>query len=192
MQARHDSEYRCPEPEQPPVACQITQSYADDVVASDQGLRKNLSNVTADRSNPAFALGAPQSLGTPYDNPVAPNSFFALGFPTATRTASVVLSFNDNYVVNGPGNDLKLWEVTGGTSYPDERVDVYVGDLSVGPWTLVGDNVTRDAEIDLGAVTQARFVRIVDASNLGLFEDTADGYDLDAVQALNCIVSPID
>jgi predicted ribosomally synthesized peptide with SipW-like signal peptide len=192
MQARHDSEYRCPEPEQPPVACQITQTYADDVVASDQGLRKNLSNVTADRSNPAFALGAPQSLGTPYDNPVAPNSFFALGFPTATRTASVVLSFNDNYVVNGPGNDLKLWEVTGGTSYPDERVDVYVGDLSVGPWTLVGDNVTRDAEIDLGAVTQARFVRIVDASNLGLFEDTADGYDLDAVQALNCIVSPID
>lgn len=170
-----------------PLACEVIHTYADEVVSSDQGLRKNGTLVTADRSNTSYALGAPQSLGTPYDNPVTPNSFFALGFPLQGNTAEIILSFNNNFVVNGAGNDLKLWEVTGGTSYPDERVDVYVGNNPIGPWTLVGDNVTRDAEIDIAPIAQARYVRIVDASNLALFEDTADGYDLDAVQALNCV-----
>jgi len=187
-QARHNPDFLCI-PEAPPVACEVVETYADEVVFDDQGLRKNGTPVTADRSNTSYALGSPQSLGTPYDNPVTPNSFFALGFPLQGNTAEIILSFNDNFVVDGPGNDLKLWEVTGGTSYPDERVDVYVGDAVGGPWTLVGDDVTRDAEIDLAAslIDQARYVRIVDASNLALFEATADGYDLDAVQALNCI-----
>lgn len=191
LQARHDGEYRCPLPYEPPVACEIQQSYADEVVGSDQGVRKNGSGVGADRSNTSYALGAPQSLGTPYDNPAVPNSFFSLGFPTATRTASIILSFNDNYVVDDTGYDLKLWEVTGGTSYPDERVDVFVGNDLLN-WVLVGDNVTRDAEIDFsGVVSAARYVKIVDASTLSEFEPTADGYDLDAVQAKNCVVSPL-
>lgn len=194
LQARHDNEYRCPEPEPPPVACELRQTYADEVVFSDQGRRKNGTAVTADRSNTSYALGAPQSAGTPYDNPVVPNSFFSLGFPLQDHTAEIVLSFNDNYVVDAPGVDLKLWEVTGGTSYPDERVDVYVGNNVAGPWTQVGSEVTRDAEMDIssaGVGSAWRYVRIVDASDLSLFEATADGYDLDAVQALNCIVSPI-
>ena len=191
VQARHNDDFQCAEPEQPPVACEAVQTFADEAVFSDQGLRKNGTAVTADRSNTSYALGAPQSLGTPYDSPVTPNSFFALGFPLQGNTAEIILSFNDNFVIDGPGVDLKLWEVTGGTVYPDERVDVYVGDTAVGPWTQVGNDVTRDAEIDIDilapAVNQARYVRIVDASNLALFEATADGYDLDAVQALNCI-----
>jgi hypothetical protein len=181
----------CPNPERPPVACELEQTYADEVVAVDQGLRKNGTPVLASRSDTDYALGAPQSAGTPYDSPVVANSFFSLGFPLQDHAAEIVLSFNDNYVVNGPGADLKLWEVTGGTSYPDEQVDVYVGNTPTGPWTQVGFGVTRDAEIELGAVSAARYVRIVDASNIGLFESTADGYDLDAVQALNCVVSPI-
>lgn len=194
IQARHDSEYRCPQPEEPPVACEIQQTYADEVVYNDQGLLKNGGAVIPARSDPNKALGAPQSAGTPYDdtsNPSILNGFFSLGFPLQGNVAEIILSFNDNFVVNATGSDLKLWEVTGGTSYPDEKVDVYVGNATSGPWTLVGDDVTRDAEIDLGSVTAARYVRIVDASNLALFEPTADGYDLDAVQALNCVVSPI-
>jgi len=190
LQARHTGDFMCNEDPRP--VCEYVETFADEVVSFDQGLRKNgtpVSSAPADnRSNPAFALGAPQSLGTPYDNPVIPNSFFSLGFPLQGKAAEIVLSFNDNVVVNGPGPDLKLWEVTGGTNYPDEQVDVYVGDAPAGPWTLVGAAVTRDAEIDLGGVSEARYVRIVDASNLALFEDTADGYDLDAVQALNCVV----
>jgi len=196
VQSRNNSSFQCDEPEQPPVACELIQTYADEVASFDQGLLKNGGSVLAARSDPSKALGAPQSLGTPYDdtsNPLILNGFFSLGFPSANpfNAAEIVLSFNDNFVVDGPGVDLKLWEVTGGTSYPDERVDVYIGDTLVGPWTQVGDDVTRDAEIDIDilapAVNQARYVRIVDASNLALFEATADGYDLDAVQALNCI-----
>lgn len=193
-QARHDSAYLCPEPETPPVACEVTQQYADEVVSVDQGLRKDSSAVLLTRSDATKALGAPQSLGTPYDDTASTtilNGFFSLGFPLGGNAAEIILSFNDNYVVNGAGSDLKLWEVTGGTSYPDERVDVYVGNTPTGPWTQVGDNVSRDAEIDLGAVTVARYVRIVDASDISLFEQTADGFDLDAVQALNCVVSPV-
>ncbi|OHA94800.1 MAG: hypothetical protein A3A96_02390 [Candidatus Zambryskibacteria bacterium RIFCSPLOWO2_01_FULL_39_39] len=188
VQSRHNQDFLCV-PDKPPVACELTETYADEVASSDQGLRKNNTAVTADRSDTSYALGAPQSSGTPYDAPVVANSFFSLGFPLLGNMAEIILSFNDNFVVDGPGNDLKLWEVTGGTSYPDEKVDVYVGDSTVGPWTQVGDDVTRDAEIDLflAGVSQARYVRIVDASNLALFEATADGYDLDAVQALNCI-----
>jgi len=195
LQARHNDDYRCPEPETPPLACEITQTYADEVVYVDQGLRKNGTAVLAARSDTSKALGAPQSTGTPYDDTSdtsIANGFFSLGFPSTDpdRAAEIVLSFNDNYVVNATGTDLKLWEVTGGTSYPDEQVDVYVGNTPTGPWTQVGVGVTRDAELDLGSVTAARYVRIVDASNIGLFESAADGFDLDAVQALNCVVSP--
>lgn len=189
LQSRYTEDFMCFEDTRP--TCELIETFADEVVSSDQGLRKNGTPVTADRSDPTLALGAPQSLGTPYDNPVVPNSFFSLGFPADETDAEIVLSFNDNLVVNGPGPDLKLWEVTGGTSYPDELVDVYVGDAPAGPWTLVGAAVTRDAELDLGGVSEARYVRIVDASNVALFEDTADGYDLDAVQALNCVLTGV-
>lgn len=191
-QARHDAAYRCPESYDPPASCTPAQTYADGVVSIEQGLRKNGTAVIPVRSNPLTMLGAPQSTGAPYDdttNPSILNGFFSLGF-SLRGTASVVLSFDDNYVVNGPGNDLKLWEVTGGTSYPNEYVDVYVGNTPTGPWTRVGERVTRDVELDLGTVSAARYVRLVEVSDVTPFEPIADGFDLDALQALNCVVSP--
>lgn len=186
VQSRHNPAFRCFD-DRP--QCVVEETYADEVVSVDQGKRKNGTDPALDRSDPTDALGAPQHpLGLDYDNPVVPGSFFALGFPQYEGDAEIVLSFNNNVIVNGPGADLKLWEVTGGTSYPDEKVDVFVGDSSTGPWTLVGDDVTRDAEIDLGSVLEAQYVRIVDASTLSDFDDVADGYDLDAIQALNCVV----
>ena len=190
IQARGVENFQCFADPRP--TCELVETFADEVVSSDQGSRKNGTAVAGDRSDPDLALGAPQSTGTPYDNPVVANSFFSLGFPTEDSAAEIVLSFNDNVVVNGPGVDLKLWEVTGGTAYPDELVDVYVGDNPGGPWTQVGFGVTRDAELDLGGVSEAQYVRIVDASNIDDFDDPADGYDLDAVQALNCVVPDIE
>lgn len=170
------------------VACLPVQQYADAVASVDQGLRKNGTAVLPDRSNTSFALGAPQSTGAAVDVPVVPSSFFSLGFTLPGNPAEIVLTFNNNVVVNGVGNDLKLWEVTG-PNYPDERIDVYVGNSAVGPWTQVGDDVTRDAELEFtpAGVTSATHVRIVDASNIALFPADADGYDLDAVQAVNCL-----
>jgi len=191
VQARGNEGFLCNAPtgEQ----CELVESFADEIIDDNQGRRKNGTAVAGDRSDPTKALGAPQSSGTPYDNPVIAGSFFSLGFPSSPfddsdGSASIILAFNDNVIVNGPGADLKLWEVTGGSSYPDEKVDVSVGNSPAGPWTQVGFAVTRDAEIDLGGVLSAQYVLIEDASDVNEFEATADGYDLDAVQALNCIL----
>lgn len=188
VQARHNDDFMCT----PLRECELSEEFAIAAHNVDQGRRKNGTAVTVDRTNPAFALGAPQSLGTPYDTPVVPSSFFSLGFKavpsdaTATTTpgGSIVLEFPGN-VVQGPGPDLKLWEVTGGTSYPDELVRVEVSNSLAGPWTLVSASITRDGEMEL-PVASAKYVRITDVSPPAGFEATADGFDLDAVQALNC------
>lgn len=189
VQARNNPTFTC---ERPPVFTQCsapTLAYADSVVSSSQGVRKNGSPVTADRSNSSFALGAPQSLGTPFDNPVVPNSFFSLGFKNngATPGGEIVVEFLDNIIVDGPGNDLKVWEVTGGTSYPTEKVKIEVSQDGIN-WAPVVSSLDRDAEADLAGsgLAWAKFARITDVSTWADFEPTADGYDLDAFSALNC------
>lgn len=176
----------------PLLACEVSSvRYADSVVSSDQGTRKNGTPVTADRSNTSFALGAPQSAGTPYDNPTVPNSFYSLGFNIGSTTGGeIVVGFTDNYIVNGPGNDLKVFEVTGGTTYPDEHIRIEASQDGIN-WIVVAPDLTRDAEADLGVLPWARFVKLVDVSPIAPFEAIADGYDLDAFSALNCATLPI-
>lgn len=151
--------------------------WADSVVSSSQGTLKNGGPVAVDRSDTTDALGAAESTGTPYDNPVIAGSFFSLGFG-----GTITLAF-DNAIVNGAGDDLQLYEITGGSSYPDELVDVEASHNGV-DWVSVANDVTRDATIDLGILSCAAQVRITDSSNIALFEVTADGYDLDGVKAL--------
>ncbi|MCA9356794.1 hypothetical protein H6784_04815 [Candidatus Nomurabacteria bacterium] len=172
------------------LVCDPKLAYADDVVSSDQGVRKNGTGIALDRTDPTKALGAPQSSGAPYDNPVVPGSFFSLGFnpvTTATSGGSIVVKFNDSYIVDGPGNDLRVWEITGGTDYPVEKVKIEVSQNGIS-WFEVASSLDRDAEADLFAsgLTWARYVRLTDVSDRSLFEATADGFDLDAFSALNC------
>lgn len=171
-------------------ACTPTVRFADSSVSSSQGTRKNGSAVLPARSNPAAATGAPQSSGNLYDNPApADNTFFALGFKNggATPGGSAVFEFTNNYIVNGPGNDFKVWEVTGGTSYPDEHVKLEVSQDG-STWFTAAADLTRDAQADLAnaGLAWAKYVRLTDVSPIGPFEATADGYDLDAIEALNC------
>ena len=190
VQARHNKDFKC---QREPVFTQCTnptQSYATKVIASSQGVRKNGTPVDVSRSNPSYALGAPQSLGTPFDNPVVPNSFYSLGFglaQNATSGGSIVVEFGNGYIVDGSGNDIRAWEVTGGSSYPVEKIKIEVSQDGTN-WFLVASSLDRDTEADLAlsGLTWAKYVRITDVSPRGLFEDTADGYDLDAVSALNC------
>lgn len=152
--------------------------WADSVISSSQGLKKNGTAVAADRSDATDALGVAESNGDDYDSPVIAGSFFSLGFG-----GSVILSF-DNAVVNGDGDDLQLFEVTGGSSYPDELVDVEVSHNGV-DWYLAAQSVTRDATIDIGFLGCISQVRITDVSNPADFNGDADGYDLDGVKALH-------
>jgi hypothetical protein len=175
-----------------PVACTPTQSYADTVVTFDQGVRKNNTAVALDRSDPNDVLGAPQSSGAPFDNPVVAGSFFSLGFDEGTdltplEGGTITIAFGDNYIVNGPGNDLRMWEVTGGTSYPFEKLKVEVSQDGT-TWHTAAASVLRDAEADLDTtpLEWAKYVRLTDVSTVADFEATADAYDLDAFSALNC------
>lgn len=185
VQARHNPNFQC---RTPLVACTPEQAYADTVVAFDQGVRKNGTPIDASRTNPAYALFAPESAGTPFDNPVLSNTFFSLGFkPNSATGGSITVAFEDNIIVDGPGNDLRAWEVTGGTSYPVEKVKIEVSQDG-STWYTVTSSVDRDAEADLAGsgLTWAKYVRLTDVSNPAQFEATADGYDLDAFSALNC------
>jgi hypothetical protein len=191
VQARHNKDFKCEKPELVFEECTLpTQKFATAVVSSSQGVRKDGTPVIAGRTNPTFALGAPQSIGTPFDSPVVPNSFFSLGFNSnvnATSGGSIVVEFGSGYIVDGPGNDIRAWEVTGGSSYPTEKIKIEVSQDG-SEWVLVTSSADRDAEADLASsgLTWAKYVRITDVSSRALFEDTADGYDLDAVSALNC------
>ena len=190
VQARHNSEFRCVKPPVFTACTNPTQSYATKVVSATQGVKKNGTSVDAARSNPAFALGAPQSLGTPFDNPVINNSFYSLGFglaQNATSGGQIVVEFGNGYIVDGTGNDIRAWEVTGGSSYPVEKIKIEVSQDGTN-WFLVASSLDRDTEADLSAsgLTWAKYARITDVSPRGPFEATADGYDLDAVSALNC------
>jgi hypothetical protein len=164
------------------VACTPTLEYADTVVSSAQALRKNSTAVLPERSNASSSLGAPQSSGLPSDPPVPVGSFFSLGFG-----GSIIVSFENNYIVDGPGNDLKVWEVTGGT-YPDELIKLEASQDGVN-YFPIGSGLTRDAQTDLAlsGLTWAKYIRLTDISNPASFTDaTADGYDLDAFSALTC------
>ncbi len=170
-------------------ACSPGQKYADVVANANQGVRKDGSLILVDRRNPATALGAPQTTGTPSDAVVTPNSFFALGFNVGTTTTrSLALGFTNNVILNGPGADFKVYEVTGGV-YPDEHVKVEASKDGIG-WTVVAADVVRDADVDLGPLSWAAYVRLTDINATAPFPNDADGYDVDAVEALNCAVTP--
>jgi len=200
IQSRNNPTFLCDQPEETPtptpptIACTENDNiFAASVVASAQGLRKDGTAVTADRDDPADALGVPQHpLALPSDSPVVADSFFSLGFPHANNgniPGSIELDMGEVFYPNAAGDDLFVYEVTGG-AYPDEIVQVYAK-LNLGDgWSLLG-SVTRDdgVELSAGGLTSARYVRLVEAS-VAVFPSDADGYDLDAVKAFCTAVPP--
>lgn len=176
------------------IACEdAALQYADEVVSSDQGVRYDGGPITANRTDALQVLGAPESDGSEYDSPVFAGIFFSLGFNPDQNVnfdgGKIVIEFLDNFVVDGPGNDLRMWEVTGGTSYPLEKLKIEVSQNGT-DWFEVESSVDRDAEADLAnsGLAWARYVRLTDVSDRNDFttRPSADGYDLDAFSALTC------
>ena len=184
-QARNNPNFVCvpqtsptPTPTATPVACQI--DWADTVISSTQGKRKNGTAVLLARSNPAAGLVS-QSIGNPFDTPIVDSNFFSLGFPfTPTLAGTITVKFNSPFI-NTAGPDLKIYEVTGGPPYPDEKVKVEVSPDNI-TYTDLGI-FTKDSSIEM-IIPSAQYVRLTEASVINSFETTADGYDLDGIQAL--------
>lgn len=155
--------------------------YASAVIDYDQGVKNDGNPVPSLRSIPeqglAFEAGKDES------------NFFSLGFE-----GWIIVEF-DCPIRNGDGNDVKVIEDTWG-SYPLETADVYASQDGT-TWTELGtaDNLTRDvlgihsiSEFDLGDLEWAKYIKIVDTTDPALHGSTADGYDLNAVEALqDCV-----
>lgn len=177
IQSRNNPGYLC----RGPISCEIEQVYTalSDVAWFNQGLRKDGTAVLPERSDPTKATGAPEGI-------ITPPSFISLGFG-----GNIILGFSGP-VGNGPGYDLILHEITGGrASYPEEKAKVEVSQNLGGPWFEIGIASSKDADgksyldISTGAphLTYIQYIRVTDISDPTPFEATADGYDLDAIEA---------
>jgi len=151
--------------------------WADSVESFDQGQRKDGSAVLPERSDPTAALG-------PAENVITPPSFVSLGFG-----GEIILGF-DNCILNGDGDDIEVAEVTGGSGYSNERVEVQVSQDGTN-WEHAGyiplsDTTTNpfSGTVPLPAgMDWAKYVKLVDVTNPGPHSSNADGYDLDGVRA---------
>lgn len=149
--------------------------YASTVVEVHQGLKKNGTAVNPGRSIPTQGLA--------FEAAQNESSFFSLGF-----NGSIIVEFT-NPIFNGSGNDLKLTEDTWGV-YPLERADVFVSQDNI-TWYFLGIanntnhiNIHTVSEFDLGILTWAKYVKIVDTTDPAPLPADSDGYDLNAVEAL--------
>lgn len=143
--------------------------WADSVVTSTQGLQKDNNPVQVIRSDPSSTLGVAE-------NNTTPGNFYSLGFG-----GTITLGFT-----NGISTGAFVVEATN-NPYPAETANVEVSQDGVN-WYLAG-TVSEDGSVPLPRqVSCGKFVRITDTSNKDQYEATADGYDVDGVEAngLSC------
>jgi hypothetical protein len=146
--------------------------WADEVVSFDQGTRKNGTPVLTERSDPTQALGPAENNDT--------LNFVSLGFG-----GELVLKF-DNCIINEEGDDIDIIETSYGSpgcsSYP-ETIRVYASKNGT-DWVDLGTSCL-DGACDLQTLDFAQYIKIVDESDTSKFNATADGFDVDGVQALH-------
>ena len=141
--------------------------YADEVIAWTFGNP----GPSEGPSQPRFALGAPDYTGSHLDP----------GIVTLGCGGQIVLRFSDNVLVDGGGDDLRIFE-------PGDR-EAYRVEISPegADWRRVGRSEGGDASFDIAPVVtggeQFRFVRITDER--GFCQGVRPGMDIDAVEALN-------
>lgn len=157
--------------------CDVDNScYGGEIVAFNQGTRKNGKDIPENRSNPDNALGVPEENNT--------FNFVSLGFG-----GSLDIKLSD-IVVDQPGDDFKVVE----TSFNDlemacedypETADVYVS-LNGDEYYFVG-STCRDGDFDISesGLLEIQYIRIVDTSDPVNFSGNADGFDVDGIFCIN-------
>jgi uncharacterized repeat protein (TIGR01451 family) len=153
--------------------CGEGEEWADEVIEyNPQG------DIAGDRTDPTKALGPAQD-----DDSM---NFVSLGFG-----GSIILGF-DNYLLNGPGDDLEVIETTYNNSSCDtykEYIEAYASKDGEN-WVSVGGPDCQEDEsrfnFDLGPIEWAKYIKLVDTSDADDFGGSGDGYDIDGVRALHC------
>lgn len=162
--------------------------WAFKVVDNNQGLKNDSSAVDANRNDPNDTLDEPD--GT--TNPVA--GFYSLGFG-----GDITLKF-EFPVKDGDGVDLSFHEITGGrSSYPEENAFVEVSQTGQdGSWITIDSVMSSKDDLSTGislldfsatSLPWVQYVRITDITDPNIHAGNADGFDLDAVDAVyGCVL----
>jgi hypothetical protein len=160
-----------------PTPTDLVFGTAQDVINYSPGLRKNGSEIVANRRVAANALGAPQNTNTV--------NFVSLGFG-----GSLVVKF-DYVIFDAAGTDIQLVETSYGNpscaSYP-EKAQVE-GSLDGTNWVMLNDNICLDGSIDVSAAGAIQFLRVTDRTLASTMGGTADGFDVDGFVVLNSCAS---
>ncbi|PLW79751.1 hypothetical protein C0585_05975 [Candidatus Woesearchaeota archaeon] len=156
--------------------------YGDINVSTNQGLDNQENPVAEIRSDPAAALN--------FDSNHLASDFFSLGFG-----GEYIMGFTCP-LVDGEGDDIRIIEDTWGTSYPLEIANVSVSSDGIN-WVFLGtaDNTDHgdtdhtQTYFDLTGlgISDIKYIKVVDISDINDFTSKtgADGYDLNAIEALH-------
>lgn len=161
--------------------------YATSVVSYVQGKRKDGKPIDVARRDPNKALGAPQNDDT--------ENHFTLGFLFDNKNkikdlgGEIVLKF-DRPILNSTGKDFRVWE----TSFGDKNKpwQVYKEAVKVfasadgSNWTYIGTTSDKDEAYDLGSLSVARYIKLIDVTKSYHFGNESDGFDVDAVEGFLC------
>jgi hypothetical protein len=137
---------------------------------------------TFDANDPTQALGAADAI-SPYAAEPNDLRFVAIdGGPVNDAPETLILAFTDNTAYDGEGNDLRIYE------FGADKARAYVyGSMNGSDWvdlgTLKSAGTYDEFEIDLAGtgLGYVNFLKFVGVDKRG----TYDGFDLDAVEALN-------
>lgn len=154
----------------------FTESVGAEVISYNPGTRRNGRPVFRWRARPHRALGQP------YENYFY--NFVSLGFGgelTLRMSAPIA---------NLPGNDLKVFESTSGfykipCSWYPEQAEVFASEDGENFFSLGSGCLNEKFDLETAGLRTASYIRIVDVSDPADFRGNADGYDVDAVKAIN-------
>lgn len=147
-----------------------------------QGLRKNGTAVLANRSDVLSALGPADGNGT--------GTFVSLG-----QGGTLTVKFQYS-VMDGEGDDISIHETTNGV-YPEETAKVevsYDGNTWYELGTASNQNPGADSYFDLASIGLpiAHYVRLTDTTDFNLHTSDADGFDVDAIDAVHGLCENVE
>jgi hypothetical protein len=162
------------------LLCQVSMSqsvWVGQVLTFNQGLNNDSGIVSPLRSNISNCIGVAQASDTfTTEDDV---NFLSLGF------GGELTVMMESPIKNIEGMDFKIHETTFGTPnckrYP-EKVMVFASQDNCN-WSFC-DYGCQDSEFDLGNLTWAKYIKVIDVSPYGNFDPfgVCDGYDVDGIE----------
>jgi len=165
------------------ISRNLNKCYAREIVEYSPGKRKNGDDLPKNRQRERKARGKPQN-----NNRL---NFVSLGLAHGdTPSGSIIVGFKNRVIVNTAGDDVRIWETSYGdqnrdwSNYP-EAVDVYAS-IDGETWEYLGTTDDKDEAYDLGTLPYAKYIKLVDVTDPSKFNGNADGFDVDAIEGLEC------